>query len=407
VSHLADGIAARPAEGIACAGHLRDVVPYDPKYLPARIYMNANENAFGLPEAVRSALSEEAGQAVAHRYPDPLAGALRERIAALTGWAADGVLVGNGGDELLLDVLMAFGGPGRSLLSCPPTFSVYAADALLTHTGLQEVGRRCTEQPFGFEVDEDALLAAAPDADIIMLASPNNPTGECVSMDFVDRLCAATEGLVLLDQAYVEFADPCYDAAVRTRHSAEATTSAMPPYQDAPGRALSPKAPLDHVHAAASAMPRNLVILRTFSKAFALAGLRVGYILAAPEVVTELKKVRQPYSVNTFSARAAELALEHAGAFEASISTLISERSRLAQGIAAIGGLGGEVAQSEANFLLLRVPGAHALWQRLYEERGILVRDFSAVPGLNDCLRITIGRPEENDELLAALTDWS
>jgi histidinol-phosphate aminotransferase len=359
-----------PTGLLLAAAHLHGLEPYDARYLPARIYLNANENPFGMPEVVSEALARELPDLALQRYPSPQPPALLEAIARRQGVAEKNVLVGNGGDELLFDVLMAYGGSGRSLLSCPPTFSVYAYDARLTLTGVIEIPRvpllaaGSARVVYKFPAEELLAAAGREDVAVIILASPNNPTGECVELGFVEQLLQATAAIVLVDQAYVEFADERFDAS--------------------PLLARYP----------------NLAILRTFSKAYALAGMRIGYLLAAPEVITELKKVRQPYSVNSFSARAAELALAAERYYQQQKSAIIVQRERLQAAFAA---RGIAAAPSEANFILIHRARAHELWLRLYDKHGILLRDLSDSPGLADCLRVTVGTSEENDELLAAL----
>jgi histidinol-phosphate aminotransferase len=145
---------------------------------------------------------------------------------------------------------------------------------------------------------------------------------------------------------------------------------------------------------------RNLAVLRTFSKAYGLAGLRLGYVLAAPEVVTALIKVRQPYSVDSYSAAAGQAALGHSDEVLRSARTIAAGRDRLAEELAALPGV--EAFPSEANYLLLRMAGAHRIWQRLYDGYGILLRDFSSASGLTDCLRVSVGTPEENQQLIQA-----
>ena len=354
------------------AGHLRDMKPYDPKYLPARVYLNASESPYGMPAKAREEFMRMIASEPIHRYPDPLAKELRKAVAINQGLAPECIMLGNGGDELIFNLCLAYGGRNRSLLIAPPTFSSYQTDALLTYTTLIEVPRQLnvtSEGMLDYSVSEEAILECVSSAsnDLIMLASPNNPTGECLSLNFINELLAATNAVVLIDQAYIDFSDSKYDATLLLEYHT------------------------------------NLAILRTFSKAYGLAGLRLGYLAANTEIISELGKVRQPYSVNTVSALAGLAVLAEDQEVQRSVKNIISERERLTS-LVGPQGLGLPVSQSEANFILIQVPQAAAVWQKLYDEYGILVRDLSAVKGLTDCLRVSIGTPEENDEFVQAFS---
>lgn len=340
---------------------LQGVMPYDPKYIPAEIYLSANENPQMLPDVVMDEMYAQLRRASLNRYPDPLANELRDLIAAHYGLTRDNVLVGNAGDELLFDLALAWGGPNRTLLNCPPTFSVYGANAHLADTRVIDVARKDD-----FSLDEEAVIARAAqgDVDMVVITSPNNPTGNADSLEFIKRLLEATDALVLVDEAYGEFGG-------------------------------APATPLLADH-------ENLVILHTFSKAYSAAGVRLGYVLAQPTVIQELLKVRQPYSVDSISQIVGCAIMHNTDVFADRIAAIIAERERMAQCLAEIPGI--TVYPSQANFLLVRIPSADAVWQGLYD-RGILVRDFSHAPGLENCLRITIGSKEENNAVLVALEE--
>ena len=333
--------------------------PYDPKFTPVSINLSANENSYGMPVYVYDRAMRALGDVKANRYPDPLAPKLRGRLASLYGLESDQVIVGNGGDELIFNLFLAFGGGGAKVVDCPPTFSIYRLYAELCECTVADVPR----DPETFAVDGDALLAEAADARITIVTSPNNPTGTLTPLAFIEELCAATDGLVLADEAYMEFAG-------------------------APSAAtLLDRCP-------------NLVVLRTLSKAFALAGGRIGYVLAAPAIIDAL---RQPYSVNSFSQAVAETVVRDGARFAPTIAEICENRGILASELAKLDGL--TVWPSSANFLLVRVPHAHRVWELLRDEHSILVRDFSAAPGLEDCLRITVGRPEECTAVVEAFMD--
>lgn len=352
---------------------LYDIVPYDPKYLPAKILLSANENPCSVPSVVEEEIIAGMKGFAFNRYPDPLANELRDLIAERENRALadrgskfaltrDNVLVGNAGDELLFDFALAWGGPGRTLLNVVPTFSVYAANAELTGTRVVSLPRKA-----GYSLDEQAILdrVSKGDIDQVVITSPNNPTGDVVSEDFMVRLLNATDALVMLDEAYVEFAE---GSLVRLVEEHE-----------------------------------NLLVLRTFSKAFSCAGVRLGYILAQPSVITEFIKVRQPYSVDAVSQLIGRAVVRNSDAFTPGIEAIKAQRAVVIEELRSLSGIM-DVYDSHANFVLVRMPDAGEVWQKLYE-RGILVRDFSRSRGLEGCLRLTIGTKEENQALLEALRD--
>ncbi len=340
--------------------HLEGMDPYDPNYLPAEVQLSANENPYGLPEQVKDAILARLRDLPYNRYPDPLANELRDALASEAGLQRDEVLVGNGGDELIFDILLSWGGPQRTLLTCPPTFSAYETDAHLTGTDIVRVARH---EDFGIDTDAVCERLAAGGVDLVILTTPNNPTGNAISIADIERVLCATDAPVLVDEAYGEFAG----------------CSSLRLFADHP----------------------NLVILHTFSKAYAAAGVRLGYLFAHDQVVDELKKVRQPYSVDALSQAIGSEIVRMRTAFQPSIARIISERGRLAAGLLAMDDV--EVYPSEANFLLVRLPQAKRVWERLYQEHSVLVRDFSEDPQLAGCLRITVGTEEENARLLEAL----
>lgn len=343
--------------------HLRTLEPYDPNFTPTRVNLSANENTYDVPAPARALIDEALAATPTNRYPDPMSNDLRDELAAWHGVSRENVIVGNGGDELLYNFLLAFGGPGRTLVNVPPTFSEYAFFASLTQTGVRDVWR----DPETFLPQADELVAAAGEASLVILTSPNNPTGDVVPLELVARVCDACPGLVMVDEAYGEF------AAAGT--SAEALLA-------------------EH---------DNLLVLHTLSKAFALAGARCGYVIAAPDVIDALAAVRQIYSVNVLTQAAALAAVRARAEFGPTVEKIVSERSRLYESLARVEGV--RVWPSEGNFVLARMAGASRVRERLRDECSILVRDFSYAPGLADCLRITMGTPEENDAVIEALSE--
>jgi len=342
---------------------LADLVPYEAKEPVVETNLSANENPLNLPHEVVATIMARLPEFAFNRYPDPMAGPLRAQIAEANGLDAANVLIGNGGDELIFNLMLAWGGPGRKLLNLPPTFAMYGLDARMTGTEVVEVPRRAAD----FSIDEKAVFArlAEGDIDIVMVAHPNNPTGNLQPETFLIDLLKATDALVLVDEAYFEF----------SRHT-------MRPHM---------------------ARHPNLVILRTFSKAFSLAGLRVGYLLAHEDVICELAKVRQPYSVDRFSQWVAGMVFRERVVFESQIQELLRQRDVIEHGLGQLPGI--KVFGSEANFVLFRVERAGAVWRDLLHSHGVLIRDLSREPGLEDCLRVSIGSKEDNRRFLDAMKD--
>jgi len=342
---------------------LQGFEPYDPAFTPSRINLSANENTHELPAAFTAALRDAMVATPLNRYPDPMANELRDLLAERHGVERAAVMVGNGGDELLFNLFFTFGGAGRALITCPPDFSEYANFAKMCEMPVRSVWRDAET----FDVDADALVAAAQadDAAMVVLTSPNNPTGNLVDPALVRRLLDETNVLVLLDEAYVEFAGE------------------------------------DKSLVSWVAENPRLIVLRTLSKAFGLAGLRVGYLVADPAVVDMLGAIRQIYSEDVVAQSVACAAVARREELAPVVADIVAERAFLAEGLAAVEGV--RVWPSAANFLLIRLAGASRVRARLRDEYSILVRDFSYAPGLNDCLRITVGTHDENAELLAAV----
>jgi histidinol-phosphate aminotransferase len=345
-----------------CIPPCADVAGLEPYEVPPPVepvLLSANESPYNIPEPVLARALEIARGLAFNRYPDPTAAALREAIGARFGLGADHVLVGNGGDELLQYMLMAYGGPERIALSFPPTFSMYGIEARTTRTPL------CEEQraPGTFAIPLDVALGrlATGDVSIVIVCSPNNPTGTVTPNEDIVRLLDASPALVLVDEAYGEFS----------------------------GRSV-----IELI-----AKHKNLLVLRTFSKAFSLAGLRVGYLLGQPDTLAPIAKVKLPYNADAFSQAVALAALGELGLFEPRWAEARRERERLAQALAARPGT--TVLPSEANFLCVRTDDETGVLSSL-AGAGILVRRVGDAGALKGCLRVTVGSPAENDAVIAA-----
>ncbi len=334
--------------------------PYEP-----RIKLNQNESPYDVPEALKRRIAERLEGRPWNRYPPFVASSFISAVSEATGWPEDGVLVANGSNELIQAILAVVVGPGASVVVPEPTFTLYR---LMTEVN----GGAVASVPLtvdGLRFDVDAILRAAreTEAKVIVLCSPNNPTGCSLRREEIERIYEGTTGLVLLDQAYVEFGG--YDAIPLLR-----------------GR------------------PR-LVVLRTFSKAMSMAGLRAGYLLAHPALAAEIHKAKLPYNINFFTEVAAAEVLRGRELLAEGVATIREQLDRLVREMAAIPGIA--VYPSDANFVLFRVtaPGTThtAVFERLLAEHGILVRDVSKYPMLERCLRVNAGTPEETGAFLSAL----
>jgi histidinol-phosphate aminotransferase len=347
---------------------LRGEQPYGAPQLDVPVRLNVNENPYP-PSPV---IAADMGRAVAevatglNRYPDRDAVALRADLAAyLTADGADGIGVdnvwaANGSNEIMLQLLQAFGGPGRTVLSFAPTYSMYPEYARDTHTTWVPV-RRAED----FTIDVQQALA---DIDrhrpgVVLLASPNNPTGTALPLEVIDAIYAAAPGVVVVDEAYAEF----------RRAGTPSALSLLP------GR-------------------RRLVVTRTMSKAFALAGGRLGYLAADPAVVDAMRIVRLPYHLSAVSQAVARVALAHADELLATVAELRTGRDATVDWLRSIGL---RAAESDANFVLFGVlADRHAVWQGLLD-RGVLIRET----GPDGWLRVSIGTPDEMATFRKALEE--
>jgi len=334
------------------------LVPYDAQLYPGVIKLDANENPYPFPEAVARRIGELAAGDLLSRYPDAGATELRRALAGYTGVLPEQIMVGNGSDELILNILLTFGTGGRVLIT-NPTFSMYKIHALVAGARPIPVPRR---GDFSLDVPALVCYARQPESRVIFICSPNNPTGNASSIEEIESVLCQVSCLVVLDQAYLEFGgEDC--------------------------RPLLEKYP-------------NLIILRTFSKAFSLAGLRVGYMLANPDVLRQMQKVKQPYNLNSFSQAAAITVLGNREVFQQQIQAILREREALRQGLQAIEGV--TAYPTAANYILFRTNYSSKLIFQGLLDRGVLIRKLGG-PELPGFLRVSVGTPEENKQFLQAL----
>ncbi len=341
-------------KGLPLREELVGLSPYGAPALEVAVPLNVNENPYGPSRELADEMAEvvRVQARSLNRYPDREALALRADLASYLGHGltAERVWAGNGSNEVMLHVLQAFGGPGRSVLSFEPTYSMYPSYARTT--GSRWIGMPRAED-FSVGLDEALGAVRRHEPSIVVLASPNNPTGTALPLELVEAICGTTAGIVVVDEAYAEFRRPAVPSALTL---------------------------LDR-------QPR-LVVARTMSKAFALAGVRLGYLAASADLVDALRLVRLPYHLSSVTQALARVALAHAEDMLATVGTLRDERDRTVDWLRREGF---DAAESDANFVLFgRFHDSHAVWQGLLD-RGVLVRES----GPEGWLRVSIDTPDQ------------
>jgi histidinol-phosphate aminotransferase len=328
----------------------------------AKHKLNQNESPFDFPAPLKQEVMDQAAAQAWQRYPAFSPRDLQQAIATRYGWVPDGVVVGNGSNELIQATLAVSLEAGDVVVAPSPTFSLYR---LMTGVLGGRYVPVSLEQNFRYDTDRLIEAARREQARVIVLNSPNNPTGSALAPGAVEQILAETDALVLCDEAYQDFGG----------------TSALPQL----------------------AQSSRVIVLRTFSKAFGLAGLRFGFGLAHPAVAGEIAKGKLPYNVNLITLTAARVALRHAATLTARVDELIVVRERFLADLRRLPGLA--VYPTAANFVLIRCVNlpARDVFQRLHQQYGILVRDVSGAPELAECLRISIGTAEDMDAVIHAL----
>ncbi len=341
---------------------IRDLSAYHVADPGEMIKLDAMENPYSLPEEVISEFSERLKQAAINRYPDPNATKLKQRIIeSMQIPAGLDLVLGNGSDELILMLLMALAGTGKPVLSVSPSFVMYKMSSI-------SIGMPYVDVPLAndFSLDMEAMLEAINKHDpaLIFLAHPNNPTGNRFAKSDIEKIIEATNGLVVIDEAYQPFSDFSFTNEVE-------------------------KYP-------------NVVLISTVSK-MGLAGVRLGMLLGAPEWVDELEKVRMPYNINILTQIVAEYALEHKALFDKQTQAICNDREQMYKQLEQIDGV--TPFPSQANFILFKLDTADA--DKVFvsiKEQGVLIKNLSPAGGLlENCLRVTVGSPSENNAFLEAL----
>lgn len=339
---------------------LENMKPYSVEEKEWDIKLDANESPNNLPPLVWERVMNQLEYLAFNRYPDMAVRELRAQIAENFNTNVQNVQIGNGSSEIIMALCQVFGGAGRSIVFPVPSFSMYAVYAQLSDS--QPVPVRLNED---FSVSRDKVLAAAEEsnAKLIILCNPNNPTGTVMPHEDIEYIVSQAKCPVLVDEAYFEF-------------YGESAVDLMAKYE-------------------------NIIIARTFSKAYGLAAARVGYVLGTASIIAMLDRVLMPYHINSLSLATAEILYQMRDEFMPSLEQIVAERIRLAAALEGIAGI--KVYPSETNFLLIKTAKSKELGEYL-SSKNIGIRDFSVVPGLINCIRLTVGTPLENGNLLKAIT---
>ena len=334
--------------------NIRRLRAYEAKEMPCKVKLDANESPYPLADWNSQKLLIRLKRVMTNRYPDPEAKEMRKAVASYFGVPSGNLLQGNGSDELIFSLITTFGGP---VLYPVPTFSMYGIIS-------QALGEKGIAVPLdrSFDIDQERLLKTirSQNPKLIFLSSPNNPTGNCFSSGKILKIVERSKGIVVVDEAYQPFS------------SQRGFLPFLKDYQ-------------------------NLVIMRTLSK-IGLAALRLGFLIAHPEIIGEVNKVRLPFNVNSLSQAIAIAAMKDTKRVRSSIKTIIRERDRLQNEMEKIRGV--TSFPSEANFILFRVKYPDSVYSLLLK-KGVLVRNLHS--GIKGCLRVTVGMPEENTLFLKAL----
>ena len=339
---------------------IRGLSPYSVPHFKCRVKLDGNESPFPPPKEVLEKVIREIKEVPMNRYPDPEAMVLREKVSKITDFPLDGIVLGNGSDELIEMLVTTFsGGTGRVLFPVP-TFSMFRITSIAL--GLEPVEVELDDK---FDIDVNSMVneIKTKNPDLIFLASPNNPTGNRFSDDRIFEILKLSSGIVVIDEAYCDFSGKSFLPLIEQ-------------YE-------------------------NLIVLRTMSKV-GFAGIRIGILFGRVELTREINKVRLPYNVNSLSQRVAEVVLDRVGFVTEGIQLISRERSRVYKELRIMKGV--KAFPSDANFILFKVDDADGVFKGLIE-KGVLIRNFNSPGRLENCLRVTIGTPNENNDFLRALRE--
>lgn len=341
----------------------KDFIPYNANQVPYRVKLDANESPFEIPMSIRKKLADIIMEGPSlNLYPDTDSIELRKTLSAYWGVDMEGIVVGTGSDQLIQVLVNTFVEKGDKVIFPAPSFGMYKLDTIIGGGTAAEILLK-EEDNFDYNIDEFISKAKSEAAKMVILCTPNNPTGNLLPIKDIEKICTMCPNTVIVvDEAYTEFAG-------------ESASSLLPKFE-------------------------NLIVLRTFSKAYGLAGIRCGYSLSGKEMAVEINKVRPPYNISSLSQLVAKLVFEDREEIDAQIKYLIEQRKYLSGEIEKIDNVC--VLPSGANYILVKLPDAKTVAKEL-EKRGVLVRSFGDAPVLGKYIRISVGSKEQNDILLEEL----
>ena len=352
----------RLEQGLSPRPDLAHIEPYISPQLPARYRLNTNESPYTPPPELVASIADAIRDIALNRYPDRDATSLYAKLAARVARDPSELWIANGSNEVFLHLSLTYGGGERKVMTFEPTYPLHTLIPTIAATACVGV-ERAPDLRIDVDVAVDAIRREDPD--IVIVTSPNNPSGTLEPRATIEALLEAARGLVVVDEAYIEFAPD------------GSTLEGL--LADAP----------------------NLAITRTFSKAWRLAGVRLGYLMASQSIISDMAKVRLPYSLSALTQVVGGLVLDHADDTASTIRKVVAERDRIGSELAA---RSLDPLPSAANFVMFSVDDAARTWQALYD-RGVLIRSYPGVPALADKLRATAGLPDETDAFLEALDE--
>ncbi len=339
--------------------NIKKLSAYTVPNIECAVKLDGNESPYNLEDELGEKIRSELQKVEFNRYPDPNLNSIRSKFAEIYSFPKEGILLGNGSDEIIQMLITVFSGKSETVLIPKPTFSMYRLSSLAQNKSVVESK---LDENFDIDLDDFKNMIFEYDPDLIFLATPNNPTGNAFSREKIIEIINCTDAIVVIDEAYFEFCEQDFLSTINNFD--------------------------------------NLMVLRTMSK-IGFASIRLGMLFGNPELVLELNKARMPYNINSLSQSVMNVVLENKKIVDEKIGLILSERENLKAGLQKISGL--EVYPSDANFFLVKTEDSDFLFNELVK-KDILIRNMNNEGRLKNCIRITVGTPKENEKLLGALT---